>query len=86
MAYDASRALIDAFAVTTSDSVKINAYRFYVGVSGDVTVMPAKQEAKATPVAVTFKAHPVGWSMELEISRFMATGTTATNIIALGPS
>jgi|APCry1669189101_1035198.scaffolds.fasta_scaffold178177_2 hypothetical protein len=72
----------NAFAVTKSDTTTVDANGFYVGVTGDVTVMPFWQEGQATPTAVTFKAVPVGVIINLKISRFMSTGTTATNIIA----
>lgn len=68
------------FAVTTSDSADLPngvAKSLYVGVSGDVTVIPADGST-----GVTFKAHPVGYLL-CQVSRVLATGTTATNIVAL---
>ena len=85
MAYQASRAFTNAVAVTTSDTTRQAAMGFYVGGTGDVAVMPLHQEDAATPTAVTFKACPVGFVLrDFAISRFMATNTTATLIIALG--
>lgn len=87
MAYNASFATLDAFPVTPSDSARISAFGFSVGGTGDVTVMPSAQERLATPVAVTFKACPVGFLVRnMAISRFMATGTTATLLVAFGPT
>ena len=48
----------------------------YVGVAGDVTV-------KMNGATVLFKAAPVGILHGIQVTRIMATGTTATNIVAL---
>lgn len=85
MAYTTLLTTNDAFAVTTSDTTQVSAVGFYVGVAGNVAVMPVAEEAKASPVAVTFVGLPAGAVISLNISRFMATNTTATNIIAFGP-
>jgi hypothetical protein len=90
MAYDSSRAFINAFPVTPSDMEIQTAFGFYVGGGGNVTVMPSAQEDVAqnggTAVPVTFEACPVGFVIrDFVISRFMSTGTTATDIVAFGP-
>lgn len=87
MAYDASRAFINAFPVTLSDTARISAFGFYVGGTGDVVVMPSGQEGKTTPVSVKFVACPVGFVIrDFAISRFLSTGTTASTIVAFGPT
>ncbi len=85
MAFNATRVCTNAFAVTKSDTTVISAFGFYVGGAGDVTVMPAYQMGQPTPVAVLFKAVPLGTVIWLNISKVMETGTAATNIVAFGP-
>ena len=86
MAFNASLVTVDAFDVTKSDTAIISAFGIYVGVTGDVSVMPSKQESAPTPTPVLFKAGPAGTTIHLSISRVMSTGTTATNIVAFGPT
>lgn len=72
-----------AVAVTPSDTVDIAspyAKALYIGVAGDITVLPLN--ATDTSQAILFKAHPVGY-MPVQVRRVMATGTAATNIVAL---
>jgi hypothetical protein len=67
-------------AIVPSDSVDL-AYltRFiYVGGTGDISVVPQSGGA-----AVIFKAVPVGAWLPIRARRINATGTTATNIVAL---
>lgn len=93
MSYDATRAITDMFPGVPSDTDIISAFGFYVGgdvtgvTPGDVTVMPSYQEKYgAAAVPVTFKNVPVGTLIrDVVISRLMATGTTATDIVMLGP-
>lgn len=66
----------DARAVTPSDSTILGARALYVGVTGDVTVDTAQHSD------VLFKAAPVG-ILPVAALRVKATGTTATNIVAL---
>lgn len=67
-----------AFAVTKSDSTTLSGVRgLYIGVSGDVAIMP-----KGSGTAVTFKSVPVG-VLPVQCSKVMSTGTTATDIVAL---
>lgn len=84
----------NAFVVTTSDTLDLTdagqpagqqagsyAKALYIGVAGDVTViMAADRSVAGTPKL--FKAHPVGY-LPCQIRRVMATGTAATNILAL---
>lgn len=65
-------------AVTTSDTVDIScaARSFYIGVSGDVALVGYDN------APVVFKAVPVG-ILRVAGRRINATGTTATNILAL---
>lgn len=65
----------DAVAVTTSDTAFVDFVQLYIGVTGDVAV-----ECEGG-VSVTLKAHPVGYTARMHITRVMATGTTATNIV-----
>jgi len=70
-------AAYDAVAVTTSDSTVIRTARsLYVGVSGDVAVRTAYGST------VTFKSAPIG-ILPVQVDKVLATGTTATNILAL---
>ena len=86
MAYDASRAFKNAFLGVKSDSTVISGFGFYVGGTGDVTVMPTDQIGKTSPTAVTFSACPVGFVIrDFCFAKLMSTGTTATNIIIFGP-
>lgn len=67
-----------AVAVTPNDTTRINGVRgLYIGVTGDVTV---KLDNNAT--AILFKAVPVG-ILPVSAVIVMATGTTATSIVAL---
>ena len=70
-----------ASAVTPSDAGDLSAYAraLYVGGVGDLVVIPVGN-ADGSPV--TFKAHPIGY-MPVAIRRVLATGTTATNILAI---
>lgn len=73
------RHLSHAAAVTPADGADLpmgQALSLYIGVSGDV--------ALDTPTAtnVLFKAVPVG-ILNVAATRVRATGTTATNIVAL---
>ena len=74
-------------AVTPSDSVYIvplineaggaPTTGLYIGGTGDVTCL------NASGAAILFKAVPVGTTLYIETQRVNATGTTATNIVAL---
>lgn len=68
-----------AAAVTPSDTVDLtNASRcLYVGVTGDLTV-----DFLEGPTAVLIKAAAVGYHW-IRVTRVRATGTAATNIVAL---
>lgn len=70
-----------AEAVTPSDVDDLNtlAKALYVGVAGNVRVVPAASPGGA---AVTFFSHPVGY-LPIQCSRVLATGTTAGSIVAL---
>lgn len=50
----------------------------YVGGAGDITLIP-----RGGAVAVLFKAVPVGTILPVSASRVLATGTTATSLLAL---
>ena len=69
-----------AAAVTPSDTVDLTAYAkaLYVGAAGNVRVLTVGgEDADAT----TFANHPVGW-LPVQVRRVLATGTTATQIVA----
>lgn len=67
-----------AEAVTPNDATVLGDVRaLYIGVSGDVAVMP-----KGRSVAVTFKSVPIG-ILPVQCSKVMLTNTSATNILAL---
>jgi hypothetical protein len=64
-------------AVTPSDTVEFSLCRaLYVGVGGNVTVL-------SDGVPVTFLNVPTGLVLPVETTQVRATGTTATNIVAL---
>jgi hypothetical protein len=68
-----------AAAVTPNDGADLtNVTRgIYVGGSGDLSVVTPDGDS------VTFKAVPVGTFAAIRVARVMATGTTATNLVAL---
>lgn len=69
----------DGFAVTPSDTAVFRkmASALYVGGTGDVTV---RTEAGTS---LLFSAVPVGAILPVRCDKVMATGTTATLIVAL---
>lgn len=68
-----------AAAVTPHDDndLAVPATRLYVGVSGHLTLLLAGDTA-----VVLYKNVPVGWTRPMQVRRVMATGTTATDIVA----
>lgn len=68
-----------AEAVTPSDSVNLSqpARSLYIGGTGAVSVVMYGDEA-----TVVFPAAPVG-VLPIQVTRVNATGTTATNIVAM---
>lgn len=77
---DASGPARRAAAVTPSDTVDLTTYAkaLYVGAAGNVRVLTVGgEDADAT----TFANHPVGW-LPVQVRRVLATGTTATQIVA----
>jgi len=68
------------FAVTPSDTTRVNCRAIYVAGTGDVAV-----SVDGTTASVTFKTVPGGaiLPINLDQGRIMATGTTATTIIGL---
>lgn len=71
---------INGAAIVTSDSVPLTqpTRMIYVGGAGDVTVILV-----GDTVAITFKAVPVGTWLNVRAATVKATGTTATNLLAL---
>jgi len=68
----------DARAITTSDTTNIPATRgLYVGSAGNVVV------DMAYGTTITFVGVQGGTTLSLQVTRIYATGTTATNIVAL---
>ncbi|WP_292079084.1 MULTISPECIES: spike base protein, RCAP_Rcc01079 family [Brevundimonas] len=69
-----------AAAAAPSDTVDLTAYAkaLYVGGAGNVRVLTVGAEDGD---AVTFANHPVGW-LPVQVRRVLATGTTATQIVA----
>lgn len=68
---------VRAAVVVPSDSTVVAFSGVYVGAAGDVAVIPMGQDN-----AVTFKAVPVG-ILPIQVSKVMATNTTATNMLGL---
>ena len=77
---DASGPARRATAVTPDDAGDLSAYAkaLYVGAPGDVRVLTVGAEDGAF---TTFANHPVGW-LPVQVSRVLATGTTASQIVA----
>lgn len=65
-------------SITPSDTVNLleRPRAIYVGVSGDITALDT------TGLSSTFKSVPIG-EWHIHPTRVMATGTTATNLIAM---
>lgn len=73
-----SHGQLSAVAVTPSDSTTFNQTRgLYVGVAGNVAV------TMADGTTITFNALTAGVVHPLSVKQVKATGTTATNIVAL---
>lgn len=70
-------------AVTPSDANDLpNVSRaLYVGTGGDVVLIGANASPQAT--GVTFKNVPAGAILPVKARKVLATGTTASNIVAL---
>lgn len=70
----------NAIAVTPNDGADLThaARALYIGVTGDVTLTPIGGQT-----GVLFKAVPAGAILPVRASRVWATGTTATNIVAI---
>jgi hypothetical protein len=78
--HDASSTARKVISVTTSDATDLTIYAkaLYIGVAGDISVLPVGQES-----SVVFKNHPVGYFVGCQVRRVNATGTTASQILAL---
>mgnify|MGYP006908229297 CR=1 FL=1 len=76
------------YAVTTSDSADLTngpCKGLYIGVAGDVKVTPAGAHKDAPEASgVVLKAVPVGY-LPFAVRRVWATGTAATDIVAVYP-
>lgn len=88
MANEPARLPYHAEAVTPSDTAPVNALALYVGSSGNVAVHSEKafedQRVRGlNPAAVTFFNVPSGSILPVAVGRVLATGTTATQIVAL---
>ncbi|WP_299172834.1 hypothetical protein [uncultured Brevundimonas sp.] len=70
-----------AAVVTASDTVDLPIYAkgLYVGAAGNIRVLTVGGEDGE---AVTFANHPVGW-LPVQVRRVLATGTTATQVVAV---
>lgn len=69
-----------AFAVTPANSDfanEVQARALYVGGAGDVTVVTVGNDT------VTFAAVPAGTILPVSVKQVRATGTTASNLVAL---
>lgn len=73
-----------AFPVTPSDTdpLPVVCDALYVGGAGDVTVQ-MQPDATSPSAPVTFTAVPVGTVLPIRTAQVMATGTAATNLVAL---
>jgi len=70
----------NALAITPDDGTDLTEYNreLYIGGAGDLTVIMA-----ANGEQVTFTSIAGGTRLPYVVSRVLATGTTATNIVAL---
>jgi hypothetical protein len=71
-----------SFAIVPNDILDLSPFHartIHVGVSGDLVVIPAGND-DASPV--TFKAVAAGRFDTVAVRRVLATGTTATNLVA----
>lgn len=67
-------------AIAPADATAIGPYQaLYIGVSGDVTLVP-----RNTTTPVLYKNLVQGTILRVAFQGVNATGTTATNLIALG--
>lgn len=73
---------LHAEAITPADATDLTAVTrgVYVGVTGDVTVVMMGTEGDSS---VTFTAVPAGSVLPIRVREISATGTTATDIVAL---
>lgn len=68
-----------AKAITPSDAdIYTGSFYVYVGVTGNVAIVPAGSDA-----AVTFVGVPAGSVVPCKAKAVFATGTTATSLLAL---
>lgn len=68
-----------AAVITPTDNTLVGPFAaLYVGVAGDITLVP-----RNSTTAVLFKAVPVG-ILPFAVQGVNSTGTTATNILGLG--
>lgn len=79
MAFNATLTAGGAYAVTPSDTVSQSGVALYVGGAGAVTVKTTKGQT------VAFAGCPAGFILPLNFGFVMATGTTATNLVAFLP-
>ena len=72
-----------AFAITPDDAADLAFIprTIYVGGAGDLAVIPWNEGSPAD--AVTFVGMAAGSFLPLRVSRVLATGTTATNIVGI---
>jgi hypothetical protein len=79
----AAQIAANAAPVTPSDTtVLANVIGLYVTGGGTVKVRPLGQEGLGSPVDVSFGTVAVGGTISLQVSRVLATGTSAT-VVAL---
>lgn len=64
-------------SVTTSDTNDNKYDALWIGIAGDVAVVPRSGNA-----AVTFKNVPIGW-FSVSVDKVMSTNTTASEIIGV---
>lgn len=71
----------NAAAVTPSDSTDLQFVTrgVYVGGSGDVKVNLAGDQGSG----IVFKGVPAGATLPIAVTRILATGTSATNLVAI---
>lgn len=73
-----SASTIEPVTPSDTDVVEGNPRALYIGGEGNVTIT-----AHLTADPVTFVGVPAGFILPVNVYKVMATGTTATNIVAL---
>ena len=70
------------FDITIGDTYNV-AINVYVGVTGDVIVIPFDGDETGESNSMTFTAFPAGQVLPVQVRQVVTSGTTATNLSAV---